>query len=168
MKNKIQKKFFFSLIEIIIATSLFGILIFSTTSLFFRYHQLSSKLNLIRPKVLERSLFFKKMTAISNTIDKKSINTKSDNYKDYISFTFDNGIIDNAALSGACLCEIYRTEQQKIVYKISSNHHEHPRDILEGISSFTTKTDGNILYMFLVDTNNQKLTYAFTIPKESN
>ena len=69
----IKKRFRFTLIEIIIATSLFSILIFSTTTLFFRYHKLKSRIEAIRGPVFERSLFYEKILDVTNTLDYSSV-----------------------------------------------------------------------------------------------
>ena len=51
------KKCRFSLLEVIIATSLFSILIFSTTTLFFRYHKLHSQIERCKTLFIRKKSF---------------------------------------------------------------------------------------------------------------
>ena len=160
-----KKSFSFSLIEIIIATSLFAILIFSTTSLFFRYHKLSAHIATIRPKVFERSLVFDKMTEMSDSIDITTIETKSYNHEQFLSFVFDNGFKDNAALSGECLCQIYRTIDKNLFYKISNtNGEEATRMILQNIESFKAAINNEILTITFIEGNSGEIKYCFILP----
>ncbi len=160
-----KKSFPFSLIEIIIATSLFAILIFSTTSLFFRYHKLSAHIAMIRPKVFERALFFDKMTEMSDSIDAASIETKSYDHEQFLSFVFDNGFKDNAALSGECVCQIYRTIDKNLYYKISNNQgKETARIILQNIESFKAEVENQILTITFIEENSGEIKYSFILP----
>lgn len=161
-----KKTHHFSLFEIIIATSLFAILIFSTTSLFFRYHKLSAHLSTIRPKVFERALFFDKMTEMSDSIDSMTIETKSYEHEEFLSFIFDNGFKDNAALSGECTCSIYRTIEGELRYKIANNKGvETTRTILKDIESFNTGFEDGVLTLSLIDTYSGKTQYTFLLPE---
>ena len=162
----IKKTYRFTLIEIIIATSLFAILIFSTTSLFFQYQKLSARIDTIRPKVFERTIFYEKMCEMTATMDSSSIKKTSPEYTEFLSFNFDNGFKDNADFSGRCLCKLYRTNEKKLIYKISNTEgKEIKRSILENITSFSSRIDKNILYLDIQDINHYNFSYAFELFK---
>ncbi len=142
----------FSLFEVIIATSLFAILLFSTTSLFFRYHKLSAKIATIRPKVFERALFFDKMTEMTESIDASTIETVSDDHDKCLIFEFDNGFKDNASFSGKCTCTVYKTIDNKLIYKlVNQEGQELVRPILLEVESFNAQFENGILTLKIKD-----------------
>ncbi|MCH9617866.1 MAG: hypothetical protein SP4CHLAM5_10200 [Chlamydiia bacterium] len=163
----IKRTNYFSLIEVIIAASLFGILLFTTTSLFFRYHKLNANLNGIREEVLERTLFYEKLLDMSSSIDKSTIAIKSPLYEDFLSFIFDNGFKDNARLSGRCLCTLYRAPGNIIKYEIKNGEkNTSTRVLLQGVTSFKSKIKGDLLYIEVGLINNLPLSYCFELPKK--
>ncbi|MCH9621841.1 MAG: hypothetical protein S4CHLAM20_12690 [Chlamydiia bacterium] len=159
----IKKCFGFTLIEIIIATSLFAILIFSTTSLFFRYQKLKTRITDIRPYVLERAFFFDKMTDMTLSLDSTSIKDQSLDYNEFLSFTFDNGFKDSPFFSGKCSCELFRTHENELIYKIISSKKELSRIFLSHISSFRYEVKNDHLHIYLIDTDERHFNYAFSI-----
>jgi hypothetical protein len=163
----IKRTNYFSLIEVIIAASLFGILLFTTTSLFFRYHKLNTNLNAIRGEVLERTLFYEKLLDMSGTIAKSTITMDSPIYEDFLSFIFDNGFKDNARLSGRCLCKLYRAPGNIIKYEINNEDKDtSTRVLLQDVSSFKSKIKDNQLYIEIGLIDNLPLSYCFALPKE--
>jgi hypothetical protein len=164
----IKRRHNFSLIEIIIATSLFSILIFSTTTLFFRYHKLNTRLLDIRPYAYERAFFYEKMLDITLTLDPSTISQESPHYSQYLSFTFDNGFVEDTKLSGKCTCELYKEFNGDLIYKISDiKGKSRKRILLKGVDSFTTETKQNHLWISLLDKRGQEISYTFSINQEA-
>lgn len=162
----LRKKNYFSLIEVIIATSLFAVLIFSTTSLFFRYQKLNAHLDKIRPKVFERTLFFEKMLDITASIDTSTITQSSPLYEEFLSFSFDNGFKDEEDFSGKATCTLYRTFEKELIYKITAeNKREITRALLKGVYHFKPQVKDNTLYIAIEDKDHKKLNYTFLLPK---
>lgn len=157
----------FSLIEVIIATSLFSILLFTTTSLFFRYHKLNAHLQTVRPKVLERTLFYQKMLDMSGTIETSSIKTENPYYEDFLSFIFDNGFKDNARLSGRCLCSVYRAPGGVIKYEVSNESKDtSTRVLMQDVTSLKSYVKKDRLYMEIGVRKGASLYYCFPLPQE--
>ena len=165
----VKKKCHFSLVEIIIAASLFAILLFSTTSLFFRYQKCTAKIASISPEIFSNALFFEKMTEMTMTIDRESITTKNSGYTDFLEFSFDNGFKDQSDLSGECKCKLYRTFDKELIYSItSSNGGELTRPLLSNIASFTPKIEKSSLSISIVTTHGSLYNYTFLIPENIN
>lgn len=163
---KIKKRLGFTLFEIIIATSLFSILIFSTTTLFFRYHKLKSRIEAVRPFVFERALFFEKMTDMSLTIDPETISCQSPDHNEYVSFTFCNGFKDNPEISGKCCCQIFRNHEDDLVYDISNDKDIHcKRTFLTNIVKFKPVLENDILRIEFTDKHENEFSYDFLIGK---
>jgi prepilin-type N-terminal cleavage/methylation domain-containing protein len=160
----IKKTLRFTLIEVMIATSLFGILMFFSSSLFFRYQKLCYRLEEIRPLVFQRALFYEKMLEITSSIDLSSIKKSSPYHSEYLSFIFDNGFKDNASFSGKILCEIYRTFDKELIYKLTSDDgKEIKRPLLSSINSFSYSLEKKILSISLKDTDSNQLNYTFCL-----
>lgn len=160
----IKKIYRFTLIEIIIATVLFSTLIFSTTSLFFRYHKISAYINSIRPIIFQRTMFFEKMKEMTASVDLSTIKVSSPQYNEFLSFTFDNGFKDNADLSGKCKCELFRTEEKKLFYIISNNKgKELKRPLLEDVTFFSPLIKDKILFLTIEDIHGNHLEYSFNL-----
>ncbi len=165
----VKKKSHFSLIEIIIAASLFSILLFSTTSLFFRYQKCTAKIASISPEIFSNALFFEKMTEMTMTLDRESINTQNAGYTEFLEFTFDNGFKDQSDLSGECKCKLYRTFDKELIYTItSSNGAELTRPLLSNIVSFTPKIDDIALSINIETIDGNVYNYTFLIPENIN
>jgi hypothetical protein len=165
----IKKKSYFSLIEIIIAASLFAILLFSTTSLFFRYQKCTAKIATISPEIFSNALFFEKMTEMTMTLDKESITTKNAAYTEFLEFTFDNGFKDQTDLSGECKCKLYRTFDKELIYTItSSNGAELTRPLLSNVAYFTPKIDNRSLCIHIETIHGTVYNYTFLIPEDIN
>ena len=163
-----SKRYNLSLIEIIIATSLFGILIFSTTSLFFNYNKLKVRIEKIRPIILNQTLFYTKILEMTNTINYSSINKIKSPHSQAFTFSFDNGYKDNHKFSGKCQCHLFRNFAKEIIYEISNDNSETlSRCLLTNIDKFTHSIKNNILYISLTTTNSKILSYAFFLPQTS-
>jgi hypothetical protein len=158
------KIFRFTLVEVIISTSLFGILMFSVTSLFFKYQKLSAQLEEIRPFVFQRALFYEKMEEITSSIDVTTIKKSSPYYSEYLSFTFDNGFKDDSSFSGMVVCEIYRTFDKELIYKITNNQGlELKRALLSDVAIFSYTLENKILKFFIQESNSNQLNYTFKL-----
>ena len=161
------KRYNLSLIEIIIATSLFAILIFSTTSLFFNYNKLKVRIEKIRPIILNQTLFYTKILEMTNTINYSSINKIKSPHNEALTFYFDNGYKDNHEFSGKCQCHLFRNFEKEIIYEISNNNNKTlSRCLLTNIDKFTHNIKDNVLYITLTTTNSKTLSYAFFLPKQ--
>jgi|GEM_PF-2951558 len=162
----VKKKLHFSLIEIIIGASLFAMLLFSTTSLFFRYQKCTAKIASISPEIFNNALFFEKMTEMTMTLERDSISTKSAYYTDFLEFTFDNGYKDQSDFSGECTCKLYRTFDKELMYTVTStNSAEVTRPLLTNIASFTSNIQGSALSISIQTIHGSFYNYMFLIPE---
>ena len=163
MKKKTHR---FTLIEVIIATSLFSILIFSISSLFFKYQKIKVKIDSIRPKVFERVLFYEKIFEMMASIDKSTIKTSSPYYNQFLSFDFNNGYKDDAAFSGKVHLELYRTFEKNLMMKlINDEKQEKKTPLLKDITSFSYEINKNTIQLNLNCTNQKELNYTFSLPQ---
>ena len=138
---------------------------FSTTSLFFRYHKLNTRLNALRPIILERTLFYEKLLEMSGTIDPSSIKTTSPVYGQFLSFDFNNGFKDNANLSGKCTCSMYHDENQNLCYVVENEKKEAcKRTLLQNISSFKASHNSKTLTITISFLQGKDLKYTFLLP----
>lgn len=160
----IKKLYPFSILEVIIATSLFALLMFTTTSLFFRYHKLNTKLNDLRPIILERSLCYEKLLEMSGTIDKGSLVMDSLTYEHFFSFEFDNGYKDNANLSGKAKCSLFRDENSNLCYLIENKKKKaFKRVLLKNISAFEATDTDNTIHIDISFPEGDPIKYTFLL-----
>ena len=160
----LKKRYPFSLIEVIIATSLFSILIFSTTSLFFRYHKINARLDQLRPKVFERTLFFEKMSDITASLDTATLSMESPHYEEFLSFDYDGGFKDDTEFSGRISCQLYRTYDKELIFKLKgSSGKEKKFVILRDIKSFKPEVSGNLLHLNITNLDESTIPYTFLL-----
>jgi len=160
----IKKRFGFTLIEIIIATSLFAIIIFSTTTLFFRYQKLKTRISDLKPYVLERAFFYNKMIDLTLSCDTKTITNASKTYNDYLAFDFDNGVKENPQFSGKCKCELFRTYTGDLNYTITAENGETlTRTLLTNIKGFHHEIQENYMIVHFIDSQMRTFAYSFDI-----
>jgi hypothetical protein len=159
------KRYNISLIEIIIATSLFAILIFSTTSLFFNYNKLKVRVENIRPTIINQSLFYKKTLEMTSTCTIASINKEASSYSEAITFSFDNGYKDDHRFSGKCTCHLFRNFDKQIIYEITNKDHQKiSRCLLTDVYKFEPNVTDNTLFITLTFGDKKRLSYAFLLP----
>ena len=162
-----KKPRYFSLLEVIIATSLFAVLLFSTTSLFFTYHKLSTKIASIRPKVFQRALFFEKMTEFSQTMDPSTIKTHSYDHEQSLSFVFDNGFKDDPNFSGKNHCILFKTMDGELKYTLTNSKGETlTRTLLEDIPFFSPHYEESILTLTIGNKESLESSYTFILSKQ--
>ncbi|MCH9812121.1 hypothetical protein K0U07_05110 [bacterium] len=157
----------FSILEIIIATFLFSIVLGTTSSLFFRYQKLSAKLESFRPKVLERTLFYEKFLEMSLTIREESLQEDHTMYENLLTFKYNNAYKQNPGVAGECTCKLYKDENNHLIYHITnSKGQEAKRIFLQDISRFKATWKKRHLELHFKDLQGREFSYLFLLSKQ--